>query len=114
MEPPATPINGSSPFKQTPYSLIFSKDYGWFWIIELLPILDVVIKEGGVREQSITVDLPIGAEKNKPQYLGFEDDMVLLRIRGTLDSIRQIDYLNRDDYITIRRGGSSFEGGKIC
>lgn len=45
--PPSTPISESSPYKQSPYALIFSKDYGWFWIITLVPILDVEIKEGG-------------------------------------------------------------------
>jgi hypothetical protein len=100
--PPSTPISGSSPGSQVPYALILSSSYGWFTMETLIPILDVELMEGGVLEQSIIADIPNGGETGLPQYLGSEDDLVLLRLRGPVDMIRQLDYLNRNDEVSVR------------
>lgn len=102
VQPSSTPISGSSPPKQDPYLLVLAKDEDWYWYLTLVPVMDLEIKEGGVLEQSIIADLPSGAEKGIVQYLGSEDDLVLLRLRGPVDMLRQLDYLNRRDYITVR------------
>lgn len=100
--PPSTPISGSSPYKQTPYALIFAKDHQWFWIITLVPVMDLIIKEAAIKEQSIVADLASFSESDKVQYLGSEDDFLLLRLTGPFDMIRQLDGLNRNDEVTVR------------
>lgn len=101
IEPPSLPISESSPIKQDPYDRILADFYTWFWIIELIPIMDLIIKEAGIREESIVIDVPIDAELNKPQYLGSEEDLVILKTRGIYDSIRVLDKLNTREYILI-------------
>ncbi|MDQ1280125.1 MAG: hypothetical protein QG670_1387 [Thermoproteota archaeon] len=100
-EPPATPISESSPYPQDLYLQVLAKNHQWYWIIDLTPIMDLIIKEAGIREESIVIDVPIDAELNKPQYLGSEEDLLILKMRGVYDSIRVLDKLNTRNYILV-------------
>ena len=82
--PSSTPISGSSPISQDRWLQVLAKDWDWYWIIELEPIIDLIIDQAGIREESLVVDVPTWAEKNKPQYMGSEDD--LLRARTSTPS----------------------------
>ena len=53
VEPSSTPISGSSPYSQAIWNQILSKLYDWYWIIELTPILDVIIKNTVAQNCSI-------------------------------------------------------------
>lgn len=113
--PSSTPISGHSDPHQAIYDLLLSKSYGWFDIWDLVPVLDVVVTEGAVRETSIIVDLPANSEKNIVQYLGSEDDLLLLRLHGGPDMMRMLKALNKNDYITlqIRMNATNWWVGRV-